>query len=346
MNRKRSTNNTVPSCPTIPAITVTLAAYNAAPFVADCLDSILAQSHIDFELVIVDDASTDRTRAILQNYAARDGRIRLILKDQNAGLAVARNDAISVARGKWVTFLDADDLFHPDMLRKAYEIGERRQADVVLWDYLVFSETVQIPQAQTKPSDLDRIDPTDRLVLLNRPAFAWTRLVRRDILTRLDIRFAEGLTYQDVPVHWRLLTQVNSIALIPQRLAWYRQHPSATTANKGLKRADYFIVLDQVEDFLRDSGLFETYSDTLTAQQLNAYYGVHDVISPEFHPKVICMIEERLTERHRDYLRSDKPMRWQARAFFRALEGNAIAGGLLAARNAIRLVYRTVRSGT
>ncbi len=327
-----------------PAISVTMAAFNVAPYLAACLDSMLAQDWTDFELIIVDDASRDGTREILRDYAARDPRIRLFLKDQNEGLAVARNLGIAEARGEWVAFLDADDLYSPDMLRLAIEAARAKNAEMVLWDYVVFTDEAEIAAKSSETSALIALEASDRLALLERPAFAWTRLVHRDALKRLEIAFPPGLTYQDVPVHWRLITQLDRIALVPRRLANYRQQPQATTAGKGMKRADYFTVLDLVEVYLQESGLFDAYSDTLTARQLNAWHGVHDVIAPEHHARVKAMIAERFTYRHRAYLAAGKPLRWQARAFYRALDGDRFAAFRLAAHSTARSLYRHLKS--
>ena len=334
----------VSSSGTTPAISVTMAAFNVAPYVAACLDSLLAQDWTDFELIVVDDASTDGTREILEAYSRQDPRIRLIVQPRNAGLAVARNLGIAEARGEWVTFLDADDLYHPQMLRAALEAGQAAGAEMVLWDYVVFADEPEIEAKAALPSDLIGIDPLDRKVLLDRPAFAWTRLVRRGALARLGIAFPPGLTYQDVPVHWRLVTRLDRIALVPRRLAYYRQQPQATTAGKGMKRADYFTVLDLVEAFLAESGQFDTYADTLTARQLNAWHGVHDVIAPEHKDRVAAMIRDRFGDRHRAYLASGKPLRWQARAFYSALAGSRIAALKLALRSTARSVYRRLKA--
>jgi len=328
---------------TTPAISVTLAAFNVAPYVSACLDSILAQDWADFELIIVDDASTDATREILQDYAARDPRIRLFLKEQNEGLAVARNLGIAEARGEWVTFLDADDLYSPDMLRRAIETARARTAEMVLWDYVVFSDEAEIAAKAREPSALAALDPSDRPALLDRPAFAWTRLVHRDALKRLEIAFPPGLTYQDEPVHWKLISELDRIALVPQRLAYYRQQPQATTAGKGMKRADFFTVLDLAEACLRESGLLDTYADNLTARQLNAWHGVYDVIATEHRARVKEMIAERFTDRHRAYLAAGKPLRWQARAFYRARDGDRFAAFRLAAHSAARSLYRRAK---
>jgi glycosyltransferase involved in cell wall biosynthesis len=329
-----------------PAISVTMAAFNVASYVAASIESVLAQDWANFELIVVDDASTDGTREILQKYAARDPRVRLFMKDRNEGLAEARNLGIAKARGEWVTFLDTDDLFDPRMLRLGIEAGSAQSAGMVMWDYAVFASETELPARQAEPSLLRNLDPSDRYALLDLPAFGWTRLVRRDELARLAISFPRGLTYQDVPVHWRLVTEVERIAIVPRRLSFYRQQPNATTAGKGLKRADFFIVLDQVEDHLRKNRLFDTYADSLTARQLNAWYGVFDIIAAEHKPHVHSLIAERLTDRHRAYLASDKPMRWQARAFFRGLDGDWRAALALRVRGVLRSFYRTVKGST
>ena len=328
----------------IPAISVTMAAFNVEPYVAACLDSLLAQDWTDFELIIVDDASTDGTGKVLQDYAARDPRIRLFMGDENHGLAVARNLAVSRACGEWVTFMDADDLYSPDMLRLAIEAARNQNAEMVMWDYVVFSDEGEIAEKSGEPSILNSLDPTDRLVLLDLPAFAWTRLVHRDALKRLEIVFPPGLTYQDVPVHWQLVTQLDRIALVPRRLAYYRQQRQATTAGRGIKRADYFTVLDLVEAYLEESGLLDHYADALSARQLNAWHGVYDVIAPEHRERVKRMISDRFTDRHRKYLASGKPLRWQARAFHRAFEGDRLAVLLLTAWSATRSIYRGMKS--
>jgi glycosyltransferase involved in cell wall biosynthesis len=321
-----------------------MAAFNAAPYVAAAIRSVLAQDWTDFEFIIVDDASTDGTREILRDLAAADRRIRLLRHESNKGLSVARNLGIAEAKGEWVAFLDADDLYSPDMLRLALAAGRARGAGMVLWDYAVFTDEAEIERNRARASTLDRLDPADRHALLGRPAFAWTRLVRRDELARLAIAFPPGLTYQDVPVHWHLVTQIERIALLPRRLAFYRQQPHATTAGKGMKRADYFTVLDQVEAYLREAGLFDLYEDILTARQLEAWHGIHDVVAAEHKPRVHAMIVERLTERHRAYAGSGKPLRWQSRAFFRGLDGDRVAALSLRLREAARHLYRGMKS--
>lgn len=326
----------------MPKISVTLAAFNVASYVADCLDSILGQEFTDFELIIVDDASHDGTHEILQDYARSDPRIRLFIQDRNQGLAVARNIGIAKAQGEWVTFLDADDLYSPKMLDMALDAAEAQRADMVLWDYTVFTSPTEIQEKIQRPSALAQMDSTDRNALLDRPAFAWTRMVRREALKRLQIEFPHGLTYQDVLVHWNLITQLDHIALVPHRLAHYRQQPQATTAGKGIARADYFLVLDLVETYLNDAGLFDVYGDFFTDRELNAWQGVYDVVTPQHRSAVLAMIRDRFGCRHRQNLASSQCLRWRTRMFFQALDGDVSARLKLTSWSAVRKIYRVV----
>ena len=101
-----------------PRVTVVTALYNAASFIGPTIESVLAQSFTDWEMIVVDDCSTDDSARVVAGYAARDPRIVLLGLEQNSGAAVARNRAIEAARGRYIAFLDSDDCWHPDKLRK------------------------------------------------------------------------------------------------------------------------------------------------------------------------------------------------------------------------------------
>ena len=106
-------------------ITVITPAFNAEPFIAEAIQSVLSQTVVDFEYLIVDDGSTDQTAAIAQGYAARDARVRVLSNGANNGVSHARNKGIEAARGRYVAFLDADDIWEPAFLATTLEEIER-----------------------------------------------------------------------------------------------------------------------------------------------------------------------------------------------------------------------------
>ncbi len=112
-------------------VSVLMPAYNSAAFLPQALDSLLSQTMDDFEAVIVNDGSTDSTQAILDDYCGRDPRLRCVTQ-ANAGVSAARNTALSLAKGDYVTFLDADDYYAPDTLAAFMQRAEKTGADLLL----------------------------------------------------------------------------------------------------------------------------------------------------------------------------------------------------------------------
>ena len=110
----------------MPKISIILPVYNAERYLAECLDSVLSQTFADWELVAVDDGSKDVSGEILDKYAAKDSRIRVLHK-ANAGVWAARNDALEMVCGEWVTFLDADDAYAPYWLETAMHVADEER---------------------------------------------------------------------------------------------------------------------------------------------------------------------------------------------------------------------------
>lgn len=92
--------------------------WNCAQFICETIQSIRAQTYQNWELIILDDCSTDNTQEVIAPYLEADNRIKYICNDQNSGAAVTRNNALKVAKGKWIAFLDSDDLWYPEKLEK------------------------------------------------------------------------------------------------------------------------------------------------------------------------------------------------------------------------------------
>lgn len=138
----------------MPDVSILMAVYNAAPYLREALDSLLAQTHDGWEALCVDDASTDDSLAVLQEYAARDARIRVYHQTENQGQAVARNVALAHARGAYIMMLDADDYLSADALRQAVATFERHErTDCVVFQLRLFGAKDELwpvcPQLQT-----------------------------------------------------------------------------------------------------------------------------------------------------------------------------------------------------
>ena len=135
-------------------VSIITPAYNAAAYIAETIESVLAQTYTNWEMLIVNDCSKDNTAEIVQSYAAKDKRIKLINLKQNSGAAAARNTAIQNAKGRYIAFLDSDDLWKKEKLQKQIQFMQRNGYAFTFTSYEHFKETkeniqnqVQIPKS-------------------------------------------------------------------------------------------------------------------------------------------------------------------------------------------------------
>ena len=117
-----------------PAISVIVPFYNIEQYVSYCLDSILAQTFRDFELICINDGSKDGTRELLDAYAEKDSRVKVI-HQENQGVSAARNNGLQLAAGKYIAFIDGDDAVTPEYLEILYSEAEKSGADFAFCDY-------------------------------------------------------------------------------------------------------------------------------------------------------------------------------------------------------------------
>lgn len=324
-------------------LSITIATYNVQNFIRECMESILNQSFQDFEVICIDDGSKDITVSILKEYAQQDNRITVIEKKVNEGLAVARNLSLELAKGEYVTFLDGDDFYDLTLFEKAVNLADKTQADVVLWDYVTFYQPEQIDRLKTIPSELLNFDTSDKIELLQRQSFTWVKLLRTEKAKSLGIHFPKGYTRQDIPVHWHLITKLSKIEVLPERLAYYRQQPQATTAKKDKKLFHLVFVMDIVEKYLEEEQLFETYKHQFYTQQLNFFHGMYDNIEKQYKVEALGLINARLNNDHIQFIKTTDLVRPQTKLFLLALKGSTISNFKLKIWELSRKLYRLLK---
>ena len=123
-----------------PKVSVVIPVYNSAKYLKECLNSIFVQTLEDWEVIAVNDGSSDESPTILDAYAKRDSRFQVVHKE-NGGVSAARNDGLSVARGEYVFFMDSDDILDKDAFQNLYGIAVAENADIVMGDHWAFQES-------------------------------------------------------------------------------------------------------------------------------------------------------------------------------------------------------------
>lgn len=174
-------------------ISVIVPVYNAVEHLERCLDSLVAQTYSDLEIILVDDGSTDGSSQLMEKFAHRDDRIR-VLGQPNAGVSRARNVGLTSAKGAYVSFVDADDWLEPETYADVVAAFERQNADFVSFQYFVDQPTGSVaPRIPERFHGLlDRVQGLEA-VMETTNRFLWTRVFRRELIG--DVRFPEDL-------HW------------------------------------------------------------------------------------------------------------------------------------------------
>ena len=214
---------------TRPVVSVILPAYNAAAYIRDAIDSVLTQTFIDFELLIVDDGSTDSTREITRSYD--DPRIRLIASDRNVGLTASLNHALAQARGEFVARQDADDVSEPDRLDVQLTFLRHRPhiALVGSWFTVIDTHGHPVRRVTLPTGDLGLRWAMWFSCPFVHSAMMWRRLPVQNSVGGYDERFVYAQDYElwiRVVAHFRAAT-------VPAYLLRYREHESSMTWTAG-----------------------------------------------------------------------------------------------------------------
>lgn len=206
-----------------PEISVIVPFYNVEAYLAECLDSLLAQTWSDFEVVLVDDGSPDGSRAVAQTYVARDARLRLVTRE-NGGLGAARNTGVRAARGRFLTFVDSDDLLPANALQLLITSARRTGSDIVMGSVERFDS-----RSSWSPSWVDDVHLlprqgvwVDDFLPLLRNLYTWNKLYRRDFWDAQGLWFREGVAYEDQPIVTQLFARARGIDVLTEIVYRYR----------------------------------------------------------------------------------------------------------------------------
>ena len=230
-------------------VTVLVAVYNAEPFLRDCLDSLLAQTLKDIQVVCVDDASTDGSLSLLRQYAARDPRIEVMALEENHGQAYARNQGLARATGDYTCFLDSDDWLSPDALEQAVAVFEEHPAtDCVLFQVDIMHNPVE--RYPLSPFDVLKGEDAFRQSIdwrIHGVYMVRTSLHRRYPYDDTCRSYSDDNTSRLHYLHSREVRQC-------QGVYYYRQHPSSTSHVVSVRQFDRLKANESMKETLLSEG--------------------------------------------------------------------------------------------
>lgn len=250
-------------------ISIIVPIYNIEKFLPCCIDSILAQTFTEWELILVDDGSKDTCGSICDEYATKDGRIRVIHKP-NGGLTSARNAGLAMASGEWVMHLDGDDWIEPDMLELLLRKGEETGADIVMGDFLFAYPDRDVPY---RLPDWDDSKTTS----LNRYiTFVWTcvwgGIHRRSLYEEHQLQSPQGVIFcEDFHLIVRLCYFARKVVNVHRPFYHYRQQEGSVmhNLNKKTERDEQWVYQDIIR-FFKEQGVYKDYRKTMCWRMLRA----------------------------------------------------------------------------
>lgn len=224
------------NAPTSPVLSIIVPVYNVAPYLAPCLNSILAQKINDIEIIIVNDGSTDGSGDIIKEFAARDPRIVVIENAVSSGNpGKPRNQALAIAKGTYIGFVDSDDWIEPDFYKRLVERAQSESADIVFSGGFHRHNNEQTTLAKF---NLDAFETKKSAFGMFSGSFMiWDKIYKRELLNRFNIRLGETVAAVDVPFIFKAYFYGQKVSFCPQLTGYhYRiEAPSSVTVNRRKK---------------------------------------------------------------------------------------------------------------
>lgn len=244
-------------------VSVVMPVYNASEYLATSINDICMQTFKEFELICVDDGSIDESGDMLDAYAVKDPRIRVIHQN-NKGGGAARNRGLDTAKGKYLMFLDSDDRFEPDMIEKAVEEAEHTGADVIAFGGNVFDhktgEHRAAPWLLRHGKDVKDVSVDDPFGVVN--TSVWNKLYLREHIEKYDIRFQENRIVDTMYFVFMAIIYAAAISVVGDTLVHYRtNNDKSILSNSDRYPLEAYKALCLIRDKLEVDGKFEEKKD-------------------------------------------------------------------------------------
>ncbi len=242
-------------------ISIIVPIYNVECYLTKCLDSIIEQSFCDYELILVDDGSTDTSGQIADDYAAKDTRVSVIHK-QNGGLSDARNTGLEKANGEYICFIDSDDWIEKTYLQELLYIAEQNEADISICRYVKNNGDISISQPLQAEETIETgIDAINNLYGCRYGEYvvAWNKMYKNELFE--EVRYPVGMIHEDEAVFGELFCRAKTVVRTDRILYNYRVNNSESIMSQSysLKRLDILKAIEMRMDTFERYGLRQYY---------------------------------------------------------------------------------------
>lgn len=287
-------------------VSVIMPIYNASNYLKPALDSILGQTLSEFEIICIDDGSTDHSLEILKEYQDSDERVRIVT-ETNAGPALARNNGIRRARGEYLAFIDADDFLEPTFLESLYNLAKERELDIAIARYDIFNNRSARFEVATK-ADHSEIFDSDSVtsknehpdsILSSTIGSAWNKLFRRNFVEDKKLAFLPDVRiYEDVYFVVTALSLAERVGKCHEVLIHHRIHSEQSRAKMFRKYYSQVpAVYLKIKDFLMHNGMYAPLSRSYLNLSASRCYKMFNLLSHDSKESLWNLLYDEYAEK-------------------------------------------------
>ncbi len=283
-------------------VSVVIPVYNVEEYLKKCLNSVINQTLSEIEVICVDDGSTDHSLQILEEYAERDDRIKVITKE-NGGIASARNKGMEYATGEYIGFVDSDDWIELDMYEKLYENAKFYDSDMVMCSAHRFDNITHELKYDMPYFTLERFDETfDNCVFTpdkTKDFFfdicvtPWSKLYKSEFLEEIGVKFHEGLDFEDNTFFYETYLKASKLSLVRDFLYYYRINRSGSFITSANERFfDIVEMFDLTEDILMKTGNLDIYMERFSNYRISSILVRYNQVDKKYKQDFFEIIKE------------------------------------------------------
>ncbi|GHT70837.1 glycosyl transferase [Endomicrobiia bacterium] len=278
----------------MPTISVIIPIYNVESYIQQCLESVLAQTFQNIEILCVNDCGTDNSMQIVKKYAQKDNRIKIVDLEINKGLGAARNAGLKIAGGKYIACIDSDDYVEPDMFKLSCNKLEETGFDSVWVNMKIFDDNKQyfLKDNYLSKHSEGIINITSENIN-HFPVNAWNKLYNLDFVKAHNVLWSDGLFYEDMEFYYRFYTKSKTLYFIDQPLYIYRVRDNSILHNdktgKSNKREDIFKVAKNIYIYLNEEKIFDKYKNSFIEMIIQSIERSHN--TEAITPAVINLLK-------------------------------------------------------
>lgn len=214
-------------------ISIVIPVYNAEKYLRQCLDSLIGQTLKNIEIICVNDGSKDNSLEILREYKNKDSRI-VIIDQINQGVSVARNNALKIAKGEYIGFVDSDDWVDADFFEKLYYSAIKNDCDIavggIAWNFT--SGELDFIDLKFKKSKIFNKTPDKyKITRVAKAAYIWNKIYKKELFEKLKLEFEPGICYEDMMFSHIILHESEKLVTVPNTFYHYRANPLSLVHN-------------------------------------------------------------------------------------------------------------------